>query len=400
MPKIASHYFEKLNWLLKNHHRAIPCLLIDLDKLDSNLERLKASIPNKAVSRIVVKSIPSFELIEYAMKALETTHLMLFHQPFLTDLSARLDEKADILLGKPFPLKAAEFYYAHLPNNPNFNPYTQIQWLVDTPLRLQEYLDLAERLRQKLRLNLEINIGLNRGGFPDLEALKVALQFIQDNQDFIELSGLMGYDPHVAVELPKIARSQKKSLQMANDFYQKSKELIQQEFPDLWKENLTFNGAGSPTIKFHETNSPLNDLSAGSCLVMPTSFDIPTLDSFEPACFIATPVLKRFEGTTLPRLEWAKSLLNVLSSSNRQSFFIYGGLWKADYCYPEGVKQNKLFKSTNQNLVNAPQSVALEVDDFVFLRPTQSEFVFLQFGEILTFRGDTMEGSWSLLKNY
>lgn len=400
MLKVESDYFEKLNLLLKNHQRAIPCLLLDLDRLDQNLERLKASIPQHATSRIVVKSIPSFELIDYAMKALETNNFMLFHQPFLTDLSARLDEKADILLGKPFPVKTTEFYYNNLPDNHKFNPYTQIQWLVDTPLRIQEYMDLAKKLGKKLRLNVELDIGLHRGGFQNLEALKAALHLMQENQEFVEFSGLMGYDPHVAVELPKIARSQKKSLQMANDFYQKSKELIQQEFPALWKDNLTFNGAGSPTVKFHESNSSLNDLSAGSCLVMPTSFDIPTLDTFEAACFIATPVLKKFEGTTLPRLEWAKNLLNALSASNRQSFFIYGGLWKADYCYPVGVKQNKLFKSTNQNMLNAPQSVSLEVDDFVFLRPTQSEFVFLQFGEILTFRGDTMEENWGLLKNY
>ena len=39
----------------------------------------------------------------------------------------------------------------------------------------------------------------------------------------------------------------------------------------------------------------------------------------------------------------------------------------------------------------------LQVDDFVFLRPHQSEFVFLQFGNILTLRNGKVSGAFSLL---
>jgi D-serine deaminase-like pyridoxal phosphate-dependent protein len=37
-------------------------------------------------------------------------------------------------------------------------------------------------------------------------------------------------------------------------------------------------------------------------------------------------------------------------------------------------------------VINASNLVNLKVDDFVFLRPHQSEFVFLQFGDIRTIR--------------
>jgi len=312
------------------------------------------------------------------MQQASTKKLMVFHQPFLTEIIGKLDAEADVLLGKPMPIKTTSYFYNNLTDtNKGFNSYLQIQWLVDTEKRIQEYIDLAKKLNQKLRLNIEIDVGLHRGGFTTTDSLKKGLQLIDNNKEWISFSGLMGYDPHV-VKIPSILRSQEKSLRLANTFYEECKTLIRQEFPALWSDTLTFNGAGSPTLQLHEESSPLNDISAGSCLVKPTTFDLPTLATYEPASYIASPVLKALKGTTLPGLERMKSFMNLISSSNQQSFYIYGGFWKADYCYPEGIKQNGMFISTNQTMVNGPSSIKLAIDDFVFLRPHQSEFVFLQ----------------------
>lgn len=190
-------------------------------------------------------------------------------------------------------------------------------------------------------------------------------------------------------------------MRLANDYYTACKETIRTEFPELWRDDLTFNGGGSPTINLHKENSPLNDISSGSCLVKPTSFDIPTLEAYQPTCYIATPVLKSFAGTTLPAMESMKAALNLINSKNRNSYFIYGGFWKADYCYPHGIQQNKIYgASTNQTMLNAPQNAKLEIDDFVFLRPQQSEFVFLQFGKLLVIKDKTIIKEWETLKNY
>jgi D-serine deaminase-like pyridoxal phosphate-dependent protein len=396
----AENYFNKLNLVLKKHHRAIPFLLIDLDLLDKNIETLKNACHPKINLRIAAKSLPSFELIRYIMDKLRTDNLMVFHQPFLTDLSARLNEKADVLLGKPMPIKTAAYYFANLPELQNgFDPYKQIQWLVDTEDRITQYANLADKLGEKLRLNLEIDVGLHRGGFTTIEELRIGLKIINNHRDKLTFSGFMGYDPHL-VKIPNLLRSQQKSLETSKAFYDQCIATVKEEFFLLWNESLTFNGAGSPTVHLHKsTNTPLNDITASSCLVKPSTFDIDSLTAFEPATFIATPILKKFEGTTLPGLEKLKSILNY-SPSNRQSFFIYGGFWKAAYCYPKGLKQNSLFgASTNQTMLNAPPDVNLDVDDFVFLRPHQSEFVFLQFGNILTIRNHELEGEWTLLQN-
>lgn len=391
-------YFESLNQELKNQPRAIPFLIIDLDQLDQNIETLKSSIQSNVDFRIVVKSLPSPELINYILQKANTKKLMVFHQPFLSHLSQIHDNTIDILLGKPMPIKTAAYYYQTLKAPNGFFPTKQLQWLVDTTQRVEEYIFLAKKIKQKIRLNLEIDVGLRRGGFSNLGDLKNALQLIQSNLEQVEFSGFMGYDPHVA-KLPRILMSKKTALKKANNFYEKCLDLLKNDFPKLYHEQLTFNGAGSPTIQLHQNkNSPLNDISAGSCLVKPTTFDISSLEKYVPASFIATPILKKMKGTTIPGIEKMKGVLNILNKKNRQSYFIYGGFWKADFYYPKEISQNELYgSSTNQTMINSSSKKDLQVDDFVFLRPHQSEFVFLQFGKILTLRNGKIDGTFSLL---
>ena len=122
-------YFESLNQELKNQPRAIPFLIIDLDKLDQNIETLKSSIQTNIDFRIVVKSLPSPELIDYVIQKANTKKLMVFHQPFLTHFSKVQDNTIDILLGKPMPVKTAEYYYQTLKTPNGFSPTNQLQLL-------------------------------------------------------------------------------------------------------------------------------------------------------------------------------------------------------------------------------------------------------------------------------
>jgi len=398
---LDNNYFQRINKMLQEHDRAIPFLLIDLDRLDQNIELLQKSIVNKMDYRIVVKSLPSLPLIDYIIKKTGTHKLMVFHQPFLSAIAQHYGEEIDVLLGKPMPIKTAKYFYENIAGySKGFDPYCQVQWLVDTTERIDQYVAMAKLLGKKIRLNLEIDVGLHRGGFQSIQDLRKALHLLIANSDRVLLSGFMGYDPHV-VKLPTMVRSQSKASQMANDFYDQCKAILKDEFPALWSEHLTFNGAGSPTINLHfESETPLNDISAGSCLVKPSTFDIPSLEGYLPSAFIATPVLKKFEGTLIPGIERFKSILSLASVKNKRSYFIYGGFWKAEYCFPKGLSQNLIFSaSTNQTMVNVGPDTDLDVDDFVFLRPHQSEFVFLQFGKILAVKNFEIVEKWDILSN-
>jgi hypothetical protein len=53
--------------------------------------------------------------------------------------------------------------------------------------------------------------------------------------------------------------------------------------------------------------------------------------------------------------------------------------------------------STNQQFVNGSAATALAPDDYVFLRPTQSEAVMLQFGAMVILRHGKIIDYWPVL---
>jgi D-serine deaminase-like pyridoxal phosphate-dependent protein len=81
------------------------------------------------------------------------------------------------------------------------------------------------------------------------------------------------------------------------------------------------------------------------------------------------------------------------------SYFIYGGRWKANYEAPAGLQNNPLYGlSSNQEIVNGSSSTNLDVDDYVFLRPTQTEAVMLEFGAVYLLRQGKLIGQWDVFK--
>lgn len=390
-----SDYFRKLNTSLRGANIGIPVLVLDLDRLNRNIERLRSILNPECNYRVVVKSLPSIDLIDHVMKRMNTNRLMVFHQPFINLISKEFPD-SDLLVGKPMPVAAAEMFYQQKEGG-QFNPEEQLQWLVDTPQRLVEYLNLAKNLNQKLLVNFELDVGLHRGGVDSENILAEMLQIVQKNRQHLTFSGFMGYDPHVG-KIP--TESALKTFEKSQEIYADFKRFVAKQFPSLWSDNLCFNGAGSPSMLYHKEETECNDLAAGSCLVKPSDFDIDSLSEFEPASYIATPILKISEGTNLPGVELLNGPINWLFKNREKTFFIYGGYWKANYESPSGLKSNGLFgRSTNQDFVNGSDKLGLKVDDNIFLRPTQSERVLLQFSQMIVASGGTIQEVWKPL-NY
>jgi D-serine deaminase-like pyridoxal phosphate-dependent protein len=78
-------------------------------------------------------------------------------------------------------------------------------------------------------------------------------------------------------------------------------------------------------------------------------------------------------------------------------YFAYSGNWLAECEAPPGLAPHFAYVSSNQQGYTASKSVSLQMDDFIFLRPTQSEAVLLQFGDLVGVRGDKVEQRWSVL---
>ncbi len=392
-------YFNGLNENLKDQGTYVPSLLIDLNTVDKNIDILKQQLNPSVDYRIVAKSLPSSKLLGYIMDRAKTNKLMVFHQPFLSKI-ARDYPNSDVLMGKPMPVNAANNFYAQQKDQNTTNAFDsskQLQWLIDSKERLVQYLAMAQSYNQLLQINIEIDVGLRRGGLQQANQLDSLLDIIRDNPKHLKFTGFMGYDPHV-VKIPSILKSPQDAYQESQNIYQSFITQLYAFDSDYKQEKLCFNGAGSPTVLFHKTQTVANELSAGSCLVKPVDFDIPSLESFNPAAYIASPILKKMQGTQIPAIEFAKNVLPLWDKNMQQTYFIYGGKWLARYESPQGLQDNGLFgSSTNQEMVNGSNQTALDIDDHIFLRPSQSEHVFLQFGDIKTVRNGQLTDNWPIL---
>lgn len=366
---------------LQAHGQSTPCLIIDLDKLDANLVQAKRILKKGTQFRVVVKSLPFQGLYTYVASKMDTTRLMVFHAPMIEKLTT--NSSFSLLLGKPMPVSAVHQYYQQ---NPKTAP---IDWLIDTPVRLKEYMELSEQQEIPLSVNLEIDVGLHRGGFVSGSAWQEALGLLQKSS--LRCSGLMGYDAHI----PKTPGSMEGHFgKMANTYEMMKKDLLT-FFPD--QKDWIFNGGGSPTLTLHkQQNSPINDISAGSFAVKPTDFDLDTLTNFIPCSFIAAPILKNINGSQMPGIESISSFWPRIDPAREQTYFLYGGAWDASLVSPEGVYDNPLYgKSTNQMMFTASKDVPISTGDFLFFRPWQSERTFTLFEEIIGVRKGKVEVIWS-----
>jgi D-serine deaminase-like pyridoxal phosphate-dependent protein len=386
-------YFTKLQKALAAADLAEPVLLLDRQRLDKNIKQLKRMLPKNMAYRIVAKSLPSAPLLKHIADKADTNRLMSFNRVMSEQILAAMP-KADQLLGKPLPVAAAAALFDGLAAVKGKQAARQMQWLVDTPTRLKEYEALAAKLKLKLRVNLEIDVGLHRGGMmpgPDLEA---ALARLAKSKN-LSLAGYLGYEPHLS-KIPNIGGWRRRAKQGAAQAYGAALAQGRAHFTAAHIEGMVRNMAGSPTFGLYQDTALANELAAGSALVKPSDFDMPMLKDFEPAAFIATPALKVSQEVRLPALEYASKMLGKPKTGT--GIFIHGGYWMADAVWPKGLKTSGLFgRSSNQEFLLGPKNLPLKPDAFVFLRPTQSEAIFLQFPKIAVFDGRCICDIWQPL---
>lgn len=373
-------YFEKLSGALRDAGLFRPTLVIDRTRLDTNIAAVRKTLDGTGLAtRIVVKSLPAHGLIDAVSKGVGTDRFMVFNGPMLAEM-ARARPDGDYLLGKPLPVaEAARVIDALGPVAP--------QWLIDTPERLAQYAALAKAHGKPLHANFEIDVGLHRGGFNTAAALAAALD--DAKAAGVTVTGLMGYDPHV----PKTP-DPKRAYASSQKTYEACKAVVVEKL-GADPAALTLNSAGSPTYALHAKGTAANEVAIGSAFVKPTDFDLATLEHHTPAAFIATPVIKALSRTEIPALESASGIFAFFDPNTKRAIFIHGGHWLAKPESPPGLEYSGLFgRSSNQELLTGSDAITLKPDDFVFFRPTQSEAIFLQFGDIAVFDGEKISEFW------
>lgn len=386
-------YFQTLGRALQAAGVAQARLVIDLPRLRANLARIRTHQQTSGMAlRAVLKSLPSLPLMDEVARAWDSPRVMAFNAAQTAELlTAR--PQAQVLLGKPFPVAAAAQLMDQLPPE----RVAAIEWLIDTEARLSQYRQLAQARGQVLRINLEIDVGLHRGGFEDEGALARVLGAIQASPA-LQWRGFMGYDAHVAA-LPDMPGMRGAARAEATRRYERAYAIAQTVLGPQNRQDLTLNTAGSPTFRMHDGRGVPNEVSVGSAALMPSDFDKPLLADLQAAAFIATPVLKAWPRFRLPEgATWLSRAAQTWDRNQMRSFAVHGGHWLADPVSPPGLQPSGLYgPSSNQQVMVASESVALAADDLVFWRPRQSEAVLLQFGELLVFDGERLSAQWPVL---
>jgi D-serine deaminase-like pyridoxal phosphate-dependent protein len=371
-------YFAGLQAALKRARVAEPALVVDRPRLEANIAAIRAALaPTSLALRVVTKSLPAPALLDAVIAGTGATRLMVFNGVMLDEMVAFRPD-ADVLLGRPLPaVQVADFVRRHA-NNPA--PATRPQWLADSVHRLKQYAEIAGDA--PLRVNLEIDVGLHRGGLPDLAALSEAIDVVRADAR-LRLTGLMGYDAHLARATPAEAARVKAR-------YAAAVTLLAEKLGT--RDGLTLNTAGSGTYALHLDDAVATEVAIGSAFVKPAHFDLRTLEALQPAAFVVQPVLKVMDPAVFPGREDLTVAFNTLDPNSRRGFFLYGGYGDARPVSPPGVSFSQIWGG--RGMLEGSAKVALSQDDFVFLRPTESEGVFLQFGDILVYDGQDITTRW------
>lgn len=397
-------YFAQLNTMLLADRPGESAGLIDLDRIDHNLAVVRRALGNDFRLRLVTKSLPSIELLRYLMKQGQTNRLMVFSEPFIaTILDSFPADSLDILLGKPLPVDAA----ARLSEKPG---WTSVHWLIDSKVRLQEYLDLALRNDTLIRIALEIDIGLHRGGFGDLDAFSDAVRFIRQHPQQLQLTGLMGYDGHVPY-VP-FYLNKEKAVQTAFDRsqqrYAQFVGVLEKQFDTGFIRGLTFNSGGTRTYFYYpdsKVKTPVNDIAMGSGFLTPANFPELSSQGHQPALFLCSPILKKITGSPLPHADKLSPLIYRWNPNLEVSYFMLGGGWPGDVAAPAGMQHNCFWDGEhafsnllpNQAILSSSDENMLKPGDFVFYQAWEGDGM-LCFDRLVLVRQGRITGTWPAFK--
>src|SRR5262249_5840653 len=186
----------------------------------------------------------------------KTDRLMVFNGVMLDEM-VEVWPATDVLTGRPLPaVQVADFVRRHA-NNPA--PAAHPQWLTDSPRRIAQYAEIARATEPPMRINLEIAVGLHRGGRLGPAAVAAAIDLIKA-EPLLMISGLMGYEPHVVAAADPAAAEAK-----AQAAYGAALEVLAEKLEDV--SALTLNTAGSPTFALHADDPYANEVSIGSAFV-------------------------------------------------------------------------------------------------------------------------------------
>jgi D-serine deaminase-like pyridoxal phosphate-dependent protein len=378
----GASYFAQIAADLDTANIGTPQVFIDMDRLDANIAEIAAKT-GAGRWRIVEKSLPSLDLLEYVQKKSGSQKFLVLHLPFLPGVLSRFPN-ADVLVGKTHVKTAVRAFLQSQPQ-----AATRVTFIADSAERLADLAQIGKDLGIVVRVAVEIDVGLRRSGVSDPSQLPAVLSGFLGNI-YVQFAGFLGYDGHVPYAPGATLDAVQSAFTDATAAYQAFVNVLNNgQFQSLLAPGLVMNSGGSATYPMY-TSGPVNDVAAGGGVLRPGDYPNWVIGALLPAIFIATPVFRVYPQPQLPFFtpESSATLFKGL-----QGVTIYGGGWPAYFTYPAGLQPAPLISDLtdyamvpNQGMVTAPASASIAPGDWVFYHPRQSDALF-QFETILEVRG-------------
>jgi hypothetical protein len=377
-------------------------VLVDLDAVDHNIGLVRATLGPQFALRLVTKSLPSTGLIRYIMTVAGTNKVMTFSEGVLGELLDDFGWWMDALQGRPMPVEGAERLLKQ------YSAAANVRWLVDTVDRANEYAALAKRMHTHLKVAVEIDVGLRRGGAIDTTDLRNILAVIDANKRFLTFAGFMGYDGHVPFGAA-FGLDPNAEFVAVHSRYKDFVNAGAAAYPEMFsRKDLVFNSGGTGTYDRYTkdlVDTPVNDLAMGSGFVMPGDFaNLSALGHF-PAEHLATPVLKRIVPAEVPFIQGYLPQLAQTNPSLEVAFFMLSGPGPSQVVYPPELVWNPILSSGpgtcpqagdplgNQALMNGSHDLQLGVGDFIFGWICEGSAV-MEWGSITALRHNVIVETW------
>ncbi len=405
--------FAAWNTELRQKEPGRDTVLVDLDAVDHNVAVVRSILGPQFALRLVTKSLPSTGLVRHIMSVAGTNKVMTFSEGVLAELLDDLGGQMDALQGRPMPVEGAERLLRQ------YRAAANVSWLVDTVDRANEYAALAKRTHTHLKIAVEIDVGLRRGGAIDSNELLAILAVLDANKKHLTFVGFMGYDGHVpfASQFPDLGLDADAEFAAVHQRYKDFVAAGAAAYPEMFSgKDLVFDSGGSQTyFRYTKDNpalvdSPVNDVAMGSGFVLPGNFANLEALGHQPAEYLATPVLKRIVPAELPFLQGFLPQLAQGDPSLEVAFYVTSGPGPSQVVYPEQLRVlslNPLPPTSqpppscplagdalgNQAEMNGAHDLAVGVGDFVFGWICEGSAI-SEWGSITALRHNHLTDSW------
>ena len=355
---------------ITKYNRGSQNAAIDLDNLEANIQLALKLAAGKPL-RIVTKSIPSVEILRKVMVGTDTKKLLVFGEHIVQTYLDTLPNDTEYLYGHPLSNEQVVRLISH-PNG------SKIVFLADSLEVLKNLNDVAILMGHPVRVALDFDIGLHRGGVTQSE-LKDCADYLKSHNDNLEFCGFLGYEGQGQVLPMNLLKEM--NFRSSLKLYQ---EMITEFFsyqPSLKSDTLIVNSGGSRTLSYYRRFGVdfTSDIAVGSIFLLPSDFssDLEPL-GFKAALYFTSPIVRIRKRAQIPFLGAFTYFLALFWSSLQSMYVTLGGGWDAVPQSPD-LTMFPLMESDaekglppGQRMLGGKSDLGLRLGDLVLYRPIES----------------------------